>query len=247
MNKILFSFGNWRYYASLDALEKSVKDYTTVNKFIKLKESDIDLDFYQKNNKHFKDGRGFGYWIWKAYFINEFLRTASDEDVFIYADAGNLVCRDLTSLYTLCLNDEKGIILFENTDGEPRGNIWKNNQWTKSDCFNLMGLKTDEYLLGNQINAAYIVFRKTQFSVDLFKEFLTYCQNYNVISDAPNITENFNTDFRDHRHDQSILSLLSIKYKITIQRDPSQWGNHKINQESLYPQLFLHHRRNFLV
>ncbi len=246
MNKILFSFGNQRYYASLDALEHSVKNFGKIDQFIKFKDTDIDPNFYQSYAQHFKDGRGFGYWIWKAYFINKLLESASDEDIFIYADAGNLVCNELTPLYNLCQSDSKGIILFENTDGELTGNVWKNNLWTKSDCFNLMGLKTPEYLYGDQVNAAFMVFRKTLFSVNFFSIFFKYCQNYNIISDAPNITDNFNIDFRDHRHDQSILSLLSIKYKVSIHRDPSQWGNHRISPRSPYQQLFFHHRRKYL-
>ena len=246
MNKTLFSFGNWRYYLSLDALKQSALDSAQVNRVILLKEPDIDVQFYQKNSLHFKNGRGFGYWIWKSYFINKFLETASNNDIFMYADAGNLVIKDLTPLYTLCADNSKGIILFENTDGEPNGNIWKNNLWTKSDCFNIMGLKSDEYFFGNQVNASYIVFRKTDFSINFFKNFMEYCENYNIISNAPNITEDFNKDFRDHRHDQSILSLLSIACGINIYRDPSEWGNHKITGTSEYQQLFYHHRRKYL-
>jgi len=247
MKKALFSFGNWRYYPTLDVLKASAEAHANVNQIHILKEPDIDSEFYKKNIRHFNDKRGFGYWVWKSYFIKKFLDKASDDDVFMYIDSGNEVISDLSPLYDLCKKDEKGIILFENTDGEPNGNVWKNNQWTKSDCFNIMGLKTDEYLYGNQVNASYIVFRKTDFSKKFFDCYHDVCQNYNIISDAPNITENFNKDFQDHRHDQSILSLLSIRYKITIQRDPSQWGNHKIKQDSPYKQLFFHHRRKYYI
>lgn len=243
MDKIFFSFGNIKFYQSLENLEKSVKLYGNVDKILIYKESDIDSNFYKECDKHFKDSRGYGYWVWKSYFIKKLLDQADNNDVFFYADAGNDVLKDLTPLYDLCQKDEKGIILFENTDGEPNGNIWKNNMWTKSDCFNLMRLKTEEYFLGDQVNASYILFRKTEFSLYFFTTYLNFCKNYNIISDAPNITEDFNKDFRDHRHDQSILSLLSIKHKISIHRDPSQWGNHRKNDKSLYDQLFLHHRR----
>jgi hypothetical protein len=243
--KTLFSFGNWKYYDTLDHLEDSTKNFGNVDNIRILKESDIDTSFYIKNYKHFLDNRGFGYWVWKSYFIDKFLKTAKDNDVFLYADSGNLVENDLTPLFDACWNDKKGIILFENADGEPNGEIWKNNLWTKSDCFNLLGLTSNEYLYGNQVNASYIVFRKTDFSLKFFDVYLKASQNYNIISDAPNITNDLNKDFRDHRHDQSILSLLSIRYKITILRDPSQWGNHRITNDSTYKQLFFHHRRKY--
>lgn len=243
--KIFFSFGNWKYYSALDHLRESAKYIGNVDEIRILKESDIDTQFYINNAKHFSFDKGFGYWIWKSYFIQKFLKDAKDDDVFLYVDSGNLVESDLTPLYEKCWNDTKGIVLFENTDGEPNGDVWKNNLWTKSDCFNMMGLNTPEYVFGNQVNASYIVFRKTDFTKKFFDAFLDACQHFNIISDAPNITEDFNKDFRDHRHDQSILSLLSIRYKLTILRDPSQWGNHKIKNDSEYKQLFFHHRRKY--
>jgi hypothetical protein len=245
MQKILFTFANWKYYKALDALKYTAETYGKVDKVYTFKESDIDSDFYYKNSKIFHEKRGFGFWIWKSYFINKLLNKASNDDIFIYMDSGNEVISDLQPLYDLCRRDKKGIILFENTDGEPYGNVWKNNMWTKSDCFNLMGLNKDEYIYGNQINASYIVFRKTDFSKKFFQCYMDVCQNYNIISDAKNITDDFNKDFKDHRHDQSILSLLSIRYKITIMREPSQWGNHKITLDSPYKQLLIHCRRKY--
>ena len=157
----------------------------------------------------------------------------------IYVDSSNEVLADLTSLYEMCHNNDKGIILFDNRDGEPQGNVWKNNLWTKSDCFNLMNLRDDRYVLGNQVNASYILFRKTDFSVSFFDRFLGLCRNFNIISDAANVTENFNSAFKDHRHDQSILSLLSIQDDTVILRDPSKVGNPN--------QVFLHARGKYLI
>jgi len=248
MTKTLFSFGNWHYYLSLEVLERTARENGRVDRTLMLKESDIEPNFYKNNIGHFNNPRGFGYWIWKSYFIQKFLISCESEDIFLYADAGNEVIGNLTPLYELCQKNEKGIILFENTDGEGTGNVWKNINWTKSDCFNLMNLKTPEYVFGDQVNASYILFRKTDFSKMFFDQFLNWSRNYNVISDAPNITENSNkAEFRDHRHDQSILSLLSIQHKITILRDPSQWGNHRNRDQEKYGQLFFHHRRNYYI
>jgi hypothetical protein len=239
MNKILFSFGTARYRKCLEALEKSAKKNGHVNAIFLFNETNIDAGFYSENSHHFSTPRGFGYWIWKAYFINKFLANAETDDVFFYIDSSNEVLSDLTPLYEMCHNTDKGIILFDNRDGEPSGNVWKNNMWTKSDCFNIMNMEEDKYIFGNQVNASYILFRKTDFSVSFFAEFLDLCRNFNLISDAPNITENFNSAFRDHRHDQSILSLLSIKHDIVILRDPSQVGT--LNQS------FLHARGKYLI
>lgn len=244
MNKIFFTFGNWRYSESVDALCEQAKLYTdTVYGY---REGDIPSWFYRKNKNLFKDNRGFGYWVWKAFFIKELLNNAKEDDVFMYADAGNAIIQDIAPLFNICKNDEKGIILYDNSDGNMDHRNHKNAHWTKSDCFNLLGLAEQKYLQGNQVNASYLTFRKNDFSVKFFDVFLQACENYNIISDAPNITENFNKDFIDHRHDQSVLSLLSIRYNITVKRDPSQWGMGRYNINSEYPQLFNHHRKNIL-
>ena len=241
MKHIFFTFGNWKYYESAEYLAEAAKKY--VDDVIIFKEADIPSSFYKKNLAHFVDGRGFGYWVWKSYFIQQLLNDASDDDIFMYADAGNAIIDDITPLYNICKEDEKGVILFDNSDGHPNNEIHKNNIWTKSDCFNLMGLSDDRYVYGNQVNASYILFRKTDFCKKFFNVYLEACQNYNIISDAPNVTSDFNKDFRDHRHDQSILSLMAIRYNVTIERDPSQWGMSRWVNESKYNQLFNHHRK----
>ena len=73
MKKIVFSFGDWRYYLTLDLLKESIEKNGNVDKVLIFKESDIDGSFYKKNIKHFNDNRGFGYWIWKSYLINKLL------------------------------------------------------------------------------------------------------------------------------------------------------------------------------
>ena len=248
--KIFFSFGNWPYYKSLQKLKDSVEKKGRIDSIFLFKDSDIEADFYKEHIKLFCDGRGFGYWVWKPYFIKKFFDDSNikDDSVFLYVDAGNEVLDDLTPLYDICYNDKKGVVLFENTQTLHNNlGVWKNNLFTKSDCFNLTGLKTQECVYGDHVNAAYILFKKTDFSLMFFNKFFEFCKNYNIVSDASNITENFNKDFKEHKHDQSILSLLSNYYKITVIRSPSQYGNHRIKESDGYNQLFDHHRLKYYL
>lgn len=243
---IAFSFGTWQYYPALEFLQGSIEQY--VDKFIAYKESDIPTEFYVKHRNHFKDKRGFGYWIWKSYFINKLLDNANNDDVFLYVDSGNIVINDIKPLFDLCKRSEKGVILFDNRDGEPNGKVWKNNPFTKSDCFNVLNLTESKYIYGDQVDASYICFRKTEFTKKFFKLYAECCASYAAISDASNIINpKFVDGFKDHRHDQSILSLLSIKYNIEIYHEPSQWGNSTRPKDYHYKQLFDHHRRRYYL
>jgi hypothetical protein len=49
----------------------------------------------------------------------------------------------------------------------------------------------------------------------------------------------------EHRHDQSVFSVLSKKHGLPVFRDPSQFGNGVLDDfpNSTYPQLIVHSRR----
>lgn len=247
MIKTAFSFGNWHYYKSLEVLSKSLQG--KVDHFFSFKESDLSADYYKRLIEHFRSGRGFGYWVWKSEFICRLLKDAKPGEIFFYIDAGNeCISEDITKIYDRCEKDEKGIILFDNRDASPGGSIWTNNLYTRSDCFHLMGLTDPKYIFGNQVDASYICFRKTDFSVKFFETFKQCCEVYEIIADAPNtINPIINHGFRDHRHDQSVLSLLSIHYNITTLREPSEYGNHLIGQKDDYNQIFDHHRKRHYI
>ena len=84
---------------------------------------------------------------------------------------------------------------------------------------------------------------KNDFTVNLVKEYLQYAQDERIITDL--ISENKNYDvFKDHRHDQSIWSLLCKKYNIEPHKLISQWGEGMKNDfpNDTYDQITLHHR-----
>lgn len=71
-------------------------------------------------------------------------------------------------------------------------------------------------------------------------EWLAYAQDSRLITDSENTFgfENY-PNFRHHRHDQTILSLLAKKWKLKLFPDPSQWGE---SETRPYPTIFDHHR-----
>ena len=79
---------------------------------------------------------------------------------------------------------------------------------------------------------------------------LQYAQDIRIISDKSNVMGLPNyREFTDHRHDQSVISLMSKKYGFKRFRDPSQFGliNHyepEVEQRSTYPQIVDSHRLN---
>jgi FkbM family methyltransferase len=221
----------------------------------------LETDFYKKNIQIFATLKGIGYWLWKPYIILKSLEKMQDNEVIIYSDCGIEIISSLDPLISLI--DNQDIILFANSN-------FHNTLWTKRDCFIFMNCDEEKYWNGQHCDASFCLFKKTDFSINFLKEWLFYGENINIISDLPNICgkENFN-DFNEHRRDQSILSLLAIRYNIKLHRMPTQFGNHykplsirvhgefnclnQLHQEQLnyysknpinssYPQLLNHHR-----
>lgn len=209
--------------------------------------------FYKKNLKILDQKRGAGFWLWKPYVILDAMESLNFGDVLVYTDSGLLFINKINYFdKILCETD---IVLFKNDNHI-------NSTWTKRDCFFYMGLDTEEYHNGQQVAATYMLFRKSEYSISFIKEWLFFATDSRIITDSNNECglNNFN-DFIDHRHDQSVLSLLAIKHKLELFRDPSQWGNQyklatfKVTNEfvhhnyyeepmvnSPYPTIFYSHR-----
>jgi len=237
MKKILISFANKEWYQSQYLLCKSAKRYG-FDGYINYTEKNLDKSFIEKNSLLFKDlNRGYGFWSWKSFIIRDTLDMVNDGDIVFYVDSGNLIINDVAPLLNIIT--KKDIALFVNRDGNYEGKIHHNSRWTKRDCFVMMDCDEDKYYTAKQINGSYIGIKKTNKNINLMDEYLKFSQNVNIITDVPNITKENLKDFEDHRHDQSILSLLAKKHNIDLSPDPSEWGN---NYPRNYNQIFMHHR-----
>jgi len=198
---------------------------------------DIDYDFRQKNDHILSQKRGAGYWLWKPYFLQKTLNQLEYGDILVYSDSGSYYISSIQPLIDRLMNSSKGVISFELT-----GLIEKD--WTKKDCFSIMGLDEEKYTDSSQREATYIWIIKNDFTIGLIDEYLKYSQMENVITDSPNTEGENYPSFTDHRHDQSIWSLLCKKYEIEKHRPPSQNCLHLIPEfpDDDYGQITFHHR-----
>jgi hypothetical protein len=194
---------------------------------------DLGEDFVSDNIKIMSQPRGAGYWMWKPFVIKKALDLINDDDILMYSDSGISFIRNIDELVDIMDNTDEKLLLFELEDIHP------NKRWTKRDCFVYMGLDDEPYLSKNQLLASYILMRKNDFVINFINEWLHYAKDYRVITDSTNECGLLNyPEFVDHRHDQSILSLLGRKYKIKNIPDVSQFGNGRM----VTSQVFNHHR-----
>lgn len=226
MKKHLISFGSQGYENGLQRLKKSAEGFfDTITLY---GPGDIDATFYKQNEKILTQPRGAGYWLWKPYFILERLNQVEDGDLVFYTDA--LVEFKKPSEIDNIVDDSfaQKIMLFHQK--------YTNDTYTKRDCLRLMCDGHCRYIYGPHLNAAFMGFVKAPETLKFVREWLFWCRQPECLTDQPNEYGDNPPTFRDHRHDQSILSLLAIKHGILTQEDISQYGN------SPYGVVINHHR-----
>lgn len=202
---------------------------------IEYQKKDIDINFSNKNHHILSQSRGAGYWLWKPYFIYKTLLNLEYNDILFYCDSGSNFINNISSLIPVMDRNNKNILVFE-LDGH------KNITWIKRDCLILTNSDQQSLLDQNMILAGYIMLRKTEFTVNFIKSWLDFCEDHRIITDANNElgVPNY-PEFIDHRHDQSVLSLLSRKYDLNILPDISQFG---ANMKGHNQYIFLHRNKN---
>ena len=177
----------------------------------------LDADFLAKHSALMHYRRGFGFWCWKSYLIARELHGMADDDVLMYCDSQKAFIADPAPLFDLCRRQGRGVLLFHQLRDKRF-----NREWTKRDMFILMGCDEPRYWDGPQVNSAMMVW--TRQALALAEEAYEWNSNFHLISDEASTLGPDFPEFRDYRHDQSIISLLAIREGLETMPDPSQFG-----------------------
>ena len=234
---VAISYGSEQYDKQLEYNGKSALEIAKVNEFYGYKPKDIDHDFREKNKYILDKGRGNGYWLWKPYFLYKTLTEKLNYgDYLIYADAAIMYVDSAKKLVDFLKEKKLDMYLHRLPHLE--------RQYTKRDAFILLGVDQPFYAETGQFNAAFQIYRKTKFTEFFLGEYLYYAQDKRIITDDSNELGVSNyEDFRDHRHDQSILSLLTKKYGQVNANKTNLDINLIKNYQEVMPTIFCHYRQ----
>jgi len=171
--------------------------------------TDIDLkndpEFWDKHGKFIEgNARGYGYWLWKSYIVKKQLALMQDGDILVYADAGCTlhVSGKPRLLEYLELAKQHGIVGFITNHIEYK--------YTKMDLIHHLNALKDTN--SGMIIATSFIIQKRSDSIDLVNQWYSLSSIYHLIDDSPSMITN-HAMFNEHRHDQSIWSLLCKQYK----------------------------------
>ncbi len=220
-NIILISYANKSFYKSQKQLVKSAikfgieKSYSFNEHWLKKNEN----YFYSKNKNHFKHKKGAGYWVWKPFIIKKSLEQLKNNETLIYLDSGIRIIKSLNILFDICEKTERKILVFGTY-------AYKNINWVKRDVFINLGCDLKSHHNNILTSGGILILKKNNFTLKFINEWLKYSQVLNLIDDSDSrIKHEHNIDFKEHRHDQSILSVLASKYELEIFRSPFQTAN----------------------
>jgi hypothetical protein len=227
---ITFGGGAQKYIDTAYRLNNELLQTKVFNEIIIYTDTNLkqDIDFWKIHGSFIDNNiRGYGYWLWKPYLIMKTMEQMNDNDILIYLDAGSEIvnnektheqimsfvnkCNENDILYTLTGHDEK--------------------TYTKMDLIEYMKMNNDQIKNSIENQAGLIIIKKNTKMTDFIKEWYSTCihNNYHLLDDSVSIIPN-DSSFIDHRHDQSIFSLLTKTNKHNVNNDK--------NKIDPYPFLF---------
>jgi len=228
------------FSGSIDQADPSLENrqkrlHSTAEKFGNIDESIawqrpqiLDTPFYSQNKSILDEPRGAGFWSWKPYIILQTLKNVNKGDWVIYCDVGKQFRRgDMSRAGNINIGNTittpvDSIIEYADGQNGFTPGVWVPHYglahvWTKRDCFVGMGCDTAKYHQSPHVQAGYSAWSNSKSSIQFLTEWLSWCTNEAIISDNSNIYGKPNLPgFRDHRHDQSILSNLTTKKGVSL-------------------------------
>ena len=196
--KIFINFANKKFASQQKLALKTARIFGGFDKVIGYTPENIDDDFWVKNEQILSQPKGAGLWLWKPYFIYKTLMEAKEGDYIFYLDSGYFFTHSVNYLVDVLEKSDQEIMSFQT--------YYPEEQWTKKSLFERMGCKGEEFEKTNQFMATMCLLKNSDRARRFVQEWLLLACDYANISDAEN--GDGGMEFVEHRHDQSIYSLL---------------------------------------
>ena len=221
------------YHKTVDRICDEAKQMNLFTDVIGLKDDYLknNAEFWEQHNNFMENNPfGYGYWLWKPYVVKKQLELMNDNEILCYIDAGCVLNNNPTAInrfkqyINIVKNNEYGLVSFELPG--------KEYEWTKMDT--IQHLNAGNIMTTKQLVGGIFFIRKTARNVNMVNKWYDTCCNYNLINNNPSISQN-HPSFNEHRHDQSIWSIIRKQEGSVILKDETFFKNP--NDEIHYPIL----------
>lgn len=209
--KVFISFATkGKFYKLGQRLIQEIENLELFDKTILYTDDHLKADtaFWEQHHDFIENNeRGYGYWLWKSYIIKKTLETLKNGDILLYFDSSfeiySHMKQNIKNLFSIV---EKSYVV-----GSYCKILCPEFKWNKMDLVKFLKMKEDKYLQTKQRQAGAIMLFKNETTVALINDWYTLSSHYHYINDDDSIETNL-PGFTEHRHDQSIFSLLTKKY-----------------------------------
>ena len=216
--KLLNFYENIKVYGSKDLPEK-----------IKLR--------IKSFNYPVKKMRLYGYACWKPYIIKKYFDELPNEAILQYSDIG---CHfnykginRLKDYIELCNRENALVFQYRIPDWYKQYENYKfqeyfEYEYTKAETLNYMGVVKDLKIVNSQqIWSGCFFIKKNDFGEKILSEWLSLSGVDDIISDNTSKIDN-HKNFKEHRHDQSIFSIICKKNNIfSLSASECEWAEYQ--------------------
>lgn len=208
---------SWERAASRLAHQaRSTGWFTTITNY------DVELldrqlpEFRRDNSRLLTEGtRGFGYWLWRPYVIRKALMENDDNETVLFLDAGCELNKTASSeirldfyiahaqRYGICIMRTSHLL----------------TEWCKRDTLDVFQISVNSEIRTLEPGAMFL--KKSDSNQQLMTEWINYgrCKDFHLLDDSPSDLPNSNR-FREHRHDQAILTcLLRSRSDVSLEQE----------------------------
>jgi hypothetical protein len=166
-----------------------------------------DKEFHERHMGFIQQNRrGFGYWIWKPYIVWKRLQEVEEGDIVLYLDACTTFNNEGKARFldylNLLLSSPQKCFFLEMAKGLTL------RKYTKMDC--VKQLDAEALLDLPVLVAGILMMANTSYNRQMIKYIYDTCSEYHLVDDSPSTLTNDPT-FKEHRHDQSIISIIFRK------------------------------------
>lgn len=210
---ITFGAGEKKYIDAGNRIINQAKRTELFDEYKLYTDNDLknDKQFWEKHgNFIIKNKKGFGLWLWKPYIIKKSMDTLKDGDILLYLDAGI----EIDFRKKQFLRKKFEIVKKDYIIGTKALNRFgPEKKWCKMDLILHLDTLDNKYLNTQQRQGGTNMFLVCEKTRNFVKEWYNIACNYHLLNDSPSKNKNLKC-FKEHRHDQSIFSLLSKKYNL---------------------------------
>lgn len=219
--KVLVTFTDSRMKVARRRLCRQAREMNVYTDIFGASERDLDPVFRQRFREYLTpDHRGYGYYSWKPQIVLQTLERLNEGDQVHWIDSGCHLnpagSQRLQELFAMSRDAPSGIQGFECLP--PNGAlVYKGRQfpdqgealWTKGDLLDRLAVRERPEITGSQqLGATTFFVRKCPAAIDFLRRWVgVFSDDFSMIDDRPSCSANLE-GFIEHRHDQSIYSLL---------------------------------------